>query len=110
MKQARKVGSIFDNVLNSCAGLAIGIIYFMMLAVCAEIVFRYFLHMPLKWVVEISEVLLLYMTFLATAWLLKEEGHVTIDVLFTRFKPKVQNLLSVIISIIGALVALILVW
>ncbi len=110
MKQTVQVGKTFDHVLNTCAGIAIAIVYFMMFAVCAEIVFRYFLHMPIRWVVEITSILLLYMTFLATAWLLREEGHVTIDLLFVRFTPRVQNLFSIIVSIIGAALSVVMIW
>lgn len=110
MKLLRKFAGIFDGTVDAFSILACVLLIFVMLAVCAEIVFRYFLHSPIIWVVEISEVILLYITFLGTAWLLRREGHVKIDLLLSRLKPKTQAWFNIIISVIGAIMCLLLVW
>ena len=50
-----------------------------------------------------TEWILLYATFLAAAWVLKEDGHVKIDVVLIRLSPKKQYILSVIVCILGIL-------
>lgn len=110
MRLQAKASHILDGILGSFSGLACALLIFIMLAVCAEIVMRYFLNAPILWVVEISEVILLYITFLGAAWLLRREGHVRIDMLLTRLPPKAQVLLNIITSTIGILMWLALTW
>ena len=62
------------------------------------------------WVIEISEYLLVYMTFLAAAWVLKKEGHVAVDLFTARLKPKTQAIAGVMSSTIGAFVCLVITW
>jgi TRAP-type C4-dicarboxylate transport system permease small subunit len=81
-----------------------------MLSVNAEVIMRYFLRSPLVWVVEISEVLLLFITFLGAAWVLKKEGHVKMDIVLSRFKPRAQAMANVVTSILSAIVVSLLVW
>jgi TRAP-type C4-dicarboxylate transport system permease small subunit len=46
---------------------------------------------------------MLYVTFLGAAWLLKEEGHVRVDILLVLLKPKSGALLNSITSILGVI-------
>ena len=84
MKILAKVGTIFDRTIGYLAFVAAIIIILTMLAVSAQIVMRYFLNRPMIWVMEITEISLLFITFLGTAWLLRREGHVKIDNFFCR--------------------------
>lgn len=110
MKLPTKAVSIFDRIVDSAAALAGVILMGIMLVVSGDVVFRYFLHAPIKGADEISEILMLYITFLGTAWLLKKGGHITIDVLFTRFKPETQMRLTAIFCLLGALISLVWLW
>ena len=62
------------------------------------------------WVVETAEYSLLYMTFLGTAWVLKREGHVKMDLVLNRLKPGIQAILNIITSISGAVITLVVAW
>ena len=62
------------------------------------------------WVIEICEYSLLFITFLGTAWLLRRDGHVKIDLVVNRLRPRVRAVVSVIISIIGTAVCLVITW
>lgn len=110
MKHSARVGAIFDATLNIFALLSALLLAFIMLSICLEVVMRYFLNRPLVWVIEMSEYALLYITFLGTAWLLRREGHVTVDVLLVRLNPKSQAALGLFSSIIGIAISLVLIW
>ena len=71
---------------------------------------RYFLKMPQVWVVEITEYTLLVITFLGTAWVLKREGHVKVDLVLNRLKPRAQAFINIITSVVSALVLLVVAW
>jgi TRAP-type C4-dicarboxylate transport system permease small subunit len=48
--------------------------------VCIDLALRYFFNAPLLWGTEVTEIFLLYITFLGAAWVLKEDAHVVVDV------------------------------
>jgi len=112
MKQVRKTISILDNIYHWCissgAALAGVLIVFIMLVMSAHILMRKFLLMPIGWAIEVTEYLMIWITFLGAAWVLKEEGHVKIDVLLSRLKPRGQALLNVATSTIMAAICLFL--
>ncbi|MFC2013938.1 TRAP transporter small permease subunit [Chloroflexota bacterium] len=106
MRLFAKVSSIFDGTLNVFAYMAGCLILFIMLAIGFDVVLRYFLNRPIIWVGEISEYTLLYITFLATAWLLRREGHVRMDIVLRRLTPKTQSLVNLITSLVGAIICM----
>ena len=105
-----KIGTIFDRFLDVLAVLA-GI-----LLVCASfgvgvmIFSRYFLNRPMGWMIEIAEYILLHLTFLLAAWVLKRDAHVKMDVVVEFLGPRIRLFLNVFGSILGAMVCIVLVW
>lgn len=110
MKPLTAATTILDRTLTFLYALAGVLLVFVLLSVCAEVVMRYLFNRPIVWVIEISEVILLYITFLATAWLLKKGGHVKVDILLNRLNPRTQALLSIISCTVGVIVSLCFVW
>ncbi|MEJ2726617.1 MAG: TRAP transporter small permease subunit [Deltaproteobacteria bacterium] len=96
----------FDRVIDGMIFLAGLILVFIMLSVCMEVILRYFLNRPQMWVTEVTEVLLLYITFLGTTWLLRQEGHVKVDIILNRLKPKAIALMGIVTSAIGIFVSI----
>lgn len=105
-----KLENIFDGLIDLLAFVSGVIFLFITGSVCVDVVMRYFFNRPMIWVIEISEYLLVYMTFLAAAWVLKKEGHVAVDVFTARLKPKAQAITGIMGSTIGAFVCLIITW
>lgn len=105
-----RLGWVFDFAIDKMARLGDVILMFLMLSVCADVILRYFFNRPQAWIAEISEYLLLYITFLGAAWVLKNEGHVTVDVLVSLASPKTRAVFGVISSVIGAFVFLVVFW
>ncbi len=115
MKKVRKTLSILDCIyyrcINSGAALAGVLIVCIMLLTSADVLMRKFLFMPIKGSIEISEYFMIWITFLGAAWVLKQEGHVKVDVLLTSLKPRSQALLNAATSYIMAAICLFLtVW
>jgi C4-dicarboxylate transporter DctQ subunit len=96
----------FDWILDAGAALAAILLVAVMLTTTVKVVFRYGLHEGLVGVDQISGTLLLYITFLGAAWVLRREEHVTIDLLTSMLRPRVQRRMLVVSSIIGALICL----
>ena len=105
-----KLGRVFDSAIGIMARLSDVILVFLMLSVCADVILRYFFNRPQAWIVEISEYLLLYITFLGAAWVLRKEGHVIVDILIDRLTPRTRATLGIISSVIGTFVCLVVFW
>ena len=110
MKLITKATPIFDRTIGLLSLFAGILILFIMLSVTAEVATRYFLGSMMGWVIEVSEYSLLFITFLATAWVLKKERHVKMELVLRRLNPRTQSLLNIITSIIGAIICLIVAW
>lgn len=110
MKLQTKLSAIFDRITGVLAFMGASLIIFTMLIVCTEIVVRYYLGHSIEGTLEITEYALVYMTFLGAAWLLKKEGHVKMDFVLNRLKPRGQVLLNIITSILGVVSCFILTW
>ncbi len=105
-----KASSAFDSVLGALNFLGAAILAFLMIAVCWDVIARSFAGKPLTWVLEFTEYGLLYITFLCTAWVLRNEGHVTSDLILSSLSPKTRAAFNTITSILGAVICLILTW
>lgn len=99
---------LFDKTMNISTFLAGAILVFIMLSVGLEVIMRTFLDRPQMWVTEITECMLLYITFLASAWLLREEGHVKVDIVLSLLSAKTKAFLDIISSILGMFVSIVL--
>lgn len=106
-KLSEKAGLFFDRTLDFFFILAGVLLAFAALSVAMAIVSRYFFGRPWGWVVEISEYILLYITFLVSARVLKGEGHVKMDIVLEHLGPKVRSAVNIITSIISSLACLI---
>ena len=94
---------------NALAAAGCAVFAFITLAICAEVLLRYGFNRPIFWVVEISEVALLWITFLGTSWVLRNHGHVRVDLLLQFLSPPALRICGLISSGSGALVSLVLV-
>ncbi len=106
----KKLGKVFDHILAFFSFLVCAIIVVITLAVCVNVIMRYVFNRPIIGVEEITEQLLLFITFLGTAWLLKNEGHVTVDFVVIRLSPRTQAILTIISSLFGVLISLAFTW
>lgn len=106
----KKASIIFDRILNLLAALAASLIGVVTVVVLYEVCMRYFLGRPSIWVVEFSGYSLIFILFLSTAWVLREDGHVKIGLVLDRFSPKTQSVISLITSLLCAILMLIVGW
>ena len=105
-----KLISAFDRIIDYLAYIAGGIIIFVALSVFLNVMSRQLLRVSVLGVIEIGEYSLCYITFLATAWLLKKEGHVRMDLVVNRLNPRTQAWVNMFMSVIGAGLCLTLTW
>jgi len=110
IKRTGKLDRILGIINDVMAGIGAILVIFMMLAISYAVLMRFIWNRPIPWVVEISSYLMLYITFLGTAWLLRRDGHVEIDLFTSHLDPKRRSLLRAITSVGGVVVGFILAW
>jgi TRAP-type C4-dicarboxylate transport system permease small subunit len=79
------------------------LLIFSMLSISAEVVSRYLFGYPFGWVTEICEYSLVYITFLVAAWVLRQERHIKMDLIFNRLSLKLQSTLNILTSLVSAM-------
>ena len=101
---------VFNSIISALAGTAGVLIPLLVVVTVWGIAARYLFDRPQPWVVEVAEYMLLYITFLGGAWLLRKDGHVRMDLLLNQLRPRTQALLHTITSFAGCIGCLALTW
>ena len=76
-----KIDKFFDLIINFLAVMGRIVIIIISLLIITDIVALKFFNYSFSWIMEVSEYLLVMLTFLGVAWLLKEDGHIKLDLL-----------------------------
>lgn len=105
-----KTHSAFDKATNILASLASFLIFLIVVAISFSVATRFLFQMSWVGLVELSAMSLLFITFMGTTWVLRKNGHTTMDFVIKQFNPRTQALINMITSMICALICLVLVW
>lgn len=106
----RRLDAAYDRLIEALALLAALAIGCMAVWVTYEVVMRYLFTRPTIWTVDLSEYTLLWTTFLAAPWVLRREGHVTIDLVVNVLKPGAKRRLGIFVSLLGASICAVYSW
>jgi TRAP-type C4-dicarboxylate transport system permease small subunit len=101
---------LLDLVIDAFALVATVILAALVVCVSVEVVMRYLLGQPTRWVNEFSEYSLLWIAFLAGPWVLREEAHVKVEMLTDALSPEWRHKFHVVTSIVGALICALFCW
>lgn len=103
-----KMVGLLDRILNLMVFLAGILLVFCMLSISLGVLSRYLLEWPISWLIEINEYVLLFITFLAAAWTLREGGHVKVDIVLNLLPTRMKMLVLLFNSLIGLIVTLLI--
>ena len=109
-KVSTSSSELFDNILRGASVVISILIWVMILLVWFQVIARNLTTLVVPWTLELAEWSLLYICFVGAAWVLKNEGHVKIDIALNYLNQKNQALLNGIMSIVGAIICLIITW
>lgn len=107
MKRPKRLVGIYNGFVNTLATIGAVIIFLMMLAVSVGVATRFFLDRSPVWLIEICGYGMVFMTFLVAAWVLREDGHVKVDLLLDHLVPIHRSALECIMSFVGAIACLV---
>lgn len=75
-----------------------------------ETIGRYLFRAPTDWALTLSELLLVTMAYLGAGYTLLAEGHVKVDIFYSRLKGKKKALADTMISIMSFIYVAMLTW
>lgn len=110
MKFSAKLGKVFDRINLIMVVISAVFLLGLTFIVGADITLRYLFLRPLGWVKEISEYILVVLGFLVAAWILKDDGHVKMDLVLTKVSPRAQTMMNIITSGISTIVVFVITW
>jgi len=83
---------------------------FVTIGTCVDVLLRYSFNRPISWMLELTEYAMLYIPFLGAAFVLKEDGHIRIDLVITFLSERSRGWLNVVTSFVGGVVMLTYTW
>ncbi len=110
MKFFEKIGKTFDRINIIMVIISAVFLLGLTFIVGADITLRYLFLRPLGWVKEVSEYILVVLGFLVAAWILKDDGHVKMDLVLTKVSPRAQTMMNLITSVISTIVVFVITW
>jgi C4-dicarboxylate transporter DctQ subunit len=96
------VARTYNVILFALAAIGGAMLALMFLSIIFDVTVRQLGFQPPEWAVPLSEYLLLYSTLLASPWLLREKGHVFIDLLIAHLRGSPRRWLERIIYVVCA--------
>lgn len=95
---------LLTRVINLLAVVACLLLLAVMLATIFKVGLRSVAGIGIIGVDQLSGTALVYLTFLGAAWVLRRNGHVTMDVVLASAGPGLRRRLTILNSLIGAFV------
>lgn len=102
------IKSIFDFLINAMATVGRLMLVVIIALIMIDIISLSFLDYSLSWVFELTEYLLLFITFLGAAFVLRRDEHIKLDAVLNLLNTKQRTLLEVIHSCIGLITSLVI--
>lgn len=104
------VGKLYRGFLYAMAGIAGLMLVWLMISVIMSVVMRNAGLQPFAWLFTSSEYAILYMTMLGAPWLVREKGHVHIELVTAALPGKMRRIVSRLVAAACVIVSLILAW
>jgi TRAP-type C4-dicarboxylate transport system permease small subunit len=99
---------VYSRLLDTLAFVAALLIFAIMLGVGADVAGRYVFGRPLVWIHEFTEYSLLCVLSLGMAWLVRERGHVAIEILVDNVPVSLANAMKVVSAVISCAISSVL--
>jgi len=88
------ISRLYLWVLYSMAGIAGAMLIWLMISVVTSVVMRNLGLQPFAWLFTSSEYAILYMTMLGAPWLVREKGHVHIELVTAALPAPARRIVS----------------
>lgn len=101
---------LYTFILYTMAFIAGSMLVWLMVSIVVSVLMRNLGIQPFAWLFTSAEYGLLYMTMLGAPWLVREKGHVHIELVTAALPPAVRHVVSRLVALACVVVSLILAW
>ncbi len=101
---------IYDALVNSMAIVAGLLLVWLMVAVVTSVALRNAGLQPWAWLFTSTEYALLYITMFGAPWLVRERGHVHIELVTAMLPARPQRIVSRLVALLCVLISALLAW
>ena len=101
---------LWDRVGDLMALVAAAMLFWLMVSVVNSVIMRNIGIQPFAWLFTSSEYAILYMTMLGAPWLVRERGHVHIELVTAALPDGVRRIVSRAVALACVVVCVILAW
>ena len=105
-----RIVRLYSGFLYAMAFVAGAMLIWLMVSVVVSVLMRNLGMQPFAWLFTSSEYALLYMTMLGAPWLVREKGHVHIELVTAALPPAMRRAISRLVAAACVAVSLILAW
>lgn len=109
MKLLKRFSAIIDRTIGWLAFLSGAILIYILISVTTEVIMRNLRH-PTTWVIEFAAYGLVFITFLPSAWIQRDDEHAKLEILVNRLNRRAQALIDFITSVLGTIICLVIGW
>lgn len=101
---------VYDKLVDAFAFVSGLMLVWLMVAVAASVLIRNIGAQPPAWLFTSTEYSMFYLTLLGAPWLVREKGHVFIEVAISHLPPKILDAVSRLVMLICAVISFVLAW
>ena len=106
----RAVIRAYDTLLYTMAFIAAVTLVWLMVSVVVSVLMRNIGLQPFAWLFTSAEYGILYMTMLGAPWLVREKGHVHIELVTAALPPTLRRFVSRFVAALCVFVCVVLAW
>lgn len=104
------ISNTIDSINGYLSKILILLIFVVFLLIFGEVVARYFFNEPTLWGMTSATWLWGGVSVLSGGYVLKEKGHVRMDIVYSRVSPRMRTIFHFINSIAFFLFVIVLIW
>jgi len=102
-----KIIHFLSRIMNI---LASAVLVAMMLLTVSDVCLRYFLRRPILGTTELTENMMVCLAFFALAWCAIQQAHLKVDLVVSRFSPRIQAVCDSITLMAGLIMVALIAW
>lgn len=97
-----------DRLVSALAVVAGVMLCGLVLLICVDVLARSSRAFSIPWTLDIAEYSLYLITFLGAPWVLREQGHIAIEIFVEQLPLGAQRLAAQLVNVVGLAVCLVL--
>ena len=100
MQLLLRIVKAIDAISNLVGNACMWLVFILMLVMVFEVVMRYVFTAPTIWGMELSGYLMLLFVALGGAFVLQQDGHISVDIVYSHLSKRAQAVMNVLTSVL----------